>query len=118
MRESNYPVFAPPLPFAAKSGRDWTPEEATAFLRWTAEILEVRTDALAVYFGERIDNNSAETVLKRIGPAVKHALTRFSQERELPSAFAHAVATRRLSVDGLSLAADLGLLMARLLLRD
>ncbi len=111
MTAAPYPHFIPPSPLSEKPHREWSKAEAEAYREWLARSIDGRTDALLHYF--RLDANASEArdVLLRLGSLVAERLAdaEFSEPR--PDG------ARTLTNAGQALAADAGLLTAKLLLR-
>jgi hypothetical protein len=102
-----YPLFVPPAPLAEKRAREWSAAEARAYRDRLLGVLEARTDGLLAYFGEAIAGGP-EAALDRVGARVASALRR-------PDFSRVAEAGPGLTDRGHALAADMGLLTARLL---
>ena len=104
-----YPLFIPPGSLADGNRREWSSAQAKAYLAWLQEQVKPRTDALRSYFGEQ-GADDAERLLDRLGHKVGEALRgepRFRMgDEDRP----------KLTDQGYALAADMGLLIARLVL--
>ena len=110
MSTKPYPLFTPPASIAAKSHRDWSKKEAQAYLEWLASSMGGRIAALLVFFD--IDEDAMKNpqrLLRRLGERVAQLL-------EDPSyCTITEEGTHALTSMGHALAADMGLLTARLL---
>lgn len=117
-----YPLFIPPAPLHPKDRREWSPKEAQAYYDWLLSILKERTDSLLTYFGEQL--GEPEETLMRMGEKVAAALRtqeffEHSEGEPILLKQKHVVVTEggpTLTNRGYALAADMGLLVARLLL--
>ena len=105
---SDYPLFVPPGPLADTEPRSWSAKQADDYLNWITEVLDQRTDFLLSYFKESGDANP-EALLGRIGPKIVEALRQ-------PAFSTKVDGKAHLTNRGYALAADMGLLVARLLL--
>jgi len=106
----SYRLFIPPIRLAEKTPRDWTKREADAYMRWVIESVEERVAALLSYLGEQCGDD-AEDLLLRVGNKVEVLLHDDQFATEGDTGF-------QLTNQGYALAADVGLLVAKLLLRD
>jgi hypothetical protein len=105
----SYPLFVPPDEFALKTSRSWTPAEAHGYLDWLLSVIQERTDFVLDYFSRPASGAPAE-ILSAVGERLVVALPDpLFTERE-------GGAFRGLTDRGYALAADLGLLVARLIL--
>lgn len=103
----DYPLFIPPPHLSEKAPREWTAREASEYLSWLVSAIEPRTNHLLERFDERIEGNP-ESLLERLGWKASGILRR-------PGFNYSSGGSRRLTDAGYALAADLGLLIARLL---
>lgn len=108
MRTEQYPLLIPPSGLAERTPREWSPQQADEYLNWLTGVLEQRTDHLLAFFGETVRGNP-ETLLKELGSKVVEALRR-------PEFSEQTAAGPKLTDRGYAIAADMGLLVARLLL--
>lgn len=102
----DYPLFVPPPELAVKTPREWTKDEAASYSVWLQSHARERVDGLLRFFG--IERGAPSAVLLReLGKRVTEALRseQFSRGGILTTA-------------GLALSADMGLLLAELLLKD
>ncbi|QQR72271.1 MAG: hypothetical protein IPJ17_12135 [Holophagales bacterium] len=103
---SDYPKFVPPENLATKTPREWSKTEADEYASWLGSEAGARTANLLRFFG--VAPELAPTVLLEVlGKRVAEALRTeaFSQGEQL-------------TIAGYALAADMGLLVAELLLRE
>ncbi|WP_428266020.1 hypothetical protein [Haliangium sp.] len=110
MEPKSYPLFEPPEAIAAKSHRDWSKKEAQRYFAWLIGCLEQRVAGLLDFLGiERAERMDARELLAEVGDRAALAL-------ENPA----CSETGRdgepvLTNMGYSLAADIGLLTAKLI---
>src|SRR5262249_19105776 len=105
---SPYAVFRPPADLAAESPRNWSQAEANRYLVWLLSVLERRVRGLLAYLGESSDGSPAD-LLARVGTKAIWVLKK-------PEFSLHGGdGTVALTAEGYSLATDLGLLVAKLL---
>jgi hypothetical protein len=121
-----YPVDINPFGLDEGRAEEWSLDEASAYLKWRVENLESRTDVLLNVARTDLSLESVE-LLTRLGSRVREILRLpdFSGPYTGPPATVmvkgHTLElsrTMRLSPKGVSIGRDMGLLMARLLLRD
>lgn len=104
----DYPLFLPPQELAVKTPREWDILEAEKYYSWLTSIIDERVNNLLGYFNERFSENY-ENLLKSLGEKVVPIL--FKQE------FSSIINGKpKLSDKGYALAADMGLLIAKMLL--
>ena len=106
---NTYPSFVPPGGIGTRQPDDWSSAEAKQYFGWMLGCIDERTSSLIEYFGEHL-SAGPEVLLMRLGDKVSQAL-------QSPP-FAEPEADTPLSNTGFALAADMGLLVARLLLAD
>jgi hypothetical protein len=119
-----YPPFDAPEQIGGKDPADWTKAEARAYFDWLLEQVESRSTRLLAWLSVD-DRPDHLAVLREVGPAAVERLKSpaFSGPgKPVPVVlkghdFDYEVGPV-LSVQGLALAADLGLLVARYLLAD
>lgn len=111
MATSTYPLFVPPPELSSTAPKDWSAKQAHRYLQWLTGVLEERTNQLLMYtaesYPERIDE--VEPLLARVGAKAVDTL-------RAPDFSTSAQTGPQLTDRGYALAADLGLLVARLLL--
>lgn len=105
----DYPLFIPPAGIREKAPDAWSKDEAKQYFKWLISVIDNRTSFLAEYFGEDL-STAPEVLLKRLGEKVVEAL------RSKP--FVEYKPIAELTNAGFALAADMGLLIARLLLSN
>lgn len=103
-----YPPFLPSGDYTNRSPQEWTAAEAKVHYNWFLEVLEERTDALLVFFGEEFDFNFCR-MLDRLGCKIVPVL-RMSYRVMGPFGDASLVEP------ALSMCIDMGMLIARCLL--
>lgn len=108
MNES-YPLFIPPEALLKRPRTEWTKSESEAYLAWLLQVMDERIARMLSELGVSTVS-SPEVTLSLVGQA---ALERFTNCPELQSEDKQG-----LSDAGLALAADIGLLVARLLLES
>jgi hypothetical protein len=106
IRSELYTFFTPPAEFVQRLPAEWSDAEARRYLLWLSNQVTPRTDALLTFLGVEADADCAN-VLKYAGERVIWIMRK--------PGFVDAN-NQRLSEAGLSLGADLGLLVARCLL--
>lgn len=111
MTETPYPPFIPPSRLSEKPHREWSKAEAEHYSEWLVGSIDVRTDALLNYFGLDPGAWEPRDLLMRLGALVAEHLgdAQFSERQ--------ADGATTLTNAGHALAADAGLLTAKLLLR-
>lgn len=128
MSEKQYSLFIPPGELGAKTSGERSPKEARAYYYWLLGVLDQRISDLLAYFGERL-TREAEEDLKILGGQVAAVVKspQFSyQGKAEPIVFKKGSRTLiappatemepRLTNVGYALAADMGLLVAKLFL--
>jgi hypothetical protein len=124
----SYPLFVPPDELGGKTPREWSSEEAKTYYSWLLGVLDKRVGDLLAYFGEEL-TGEAKADLQRLGERVAIAVVapQFSfQSEAAPIEFKRGASTFvappvietevKLTDGGYALAADMGLLVAKLLL--
>lgn len=106
-----YPLFNPPNLLSDKSHSEWSKAEAEEYSRWLIRSIDDRTDDLLHYFSLDASAWAPRTLLVRLGTLVAERLGEAEFSEGKPDG------TRSLTNAGHALAADLGLLTARLLLQ-
>jgi hypothetical protein len=111
LTEAQYPLFIPPSPLSEKPHREWSKAEAEDYRQWLTRSIDERADALLHYF--RLDASALEPrdLLLRLGTLVADRLADAEFSKLMPNG------PRTLTNAGHALAADAGLVTARLLLR-
>lgn len=130
MNEKQYPLFIPLGKLGEKTSRERSPKEARAYHDWLLSVMGQRISDLLAYFGERLTGD-AEEDLKRLGRQVAAVVRspQFSyQAKAAPIVFKKgskpliappATETEpKLTNAGYALAADMGLLVAKLLVDE
>lgn len=107
---SDYPLFVPPAPLSAKKPAQFTDEETQAYFDWLLSEHENRVTQLARWCGQDV-SGTTDSVLIGIGETVARAL-------KLPAFSCNNGSDFALTNQGYALAADMGLLFARLMIRD
>lgn len=108
MKNQTYPLFVPPKGLAERTPREWSAQQADEYLHWLTQVLEKRTDHLLAFFGEPASGHP-EDLLERLGRKAADMLRR-------PEFSEQTAGRPKLTDRGYALAADMGLLVARLLL--
>lgn len=104
----SYPIFSPPADLAAKPHRTWTKSEAQRYFDWLMTQSSERTDQLLEFLGLEaftLDRELLVAAGRRVGDLLSHdgySSTTSNGRRELTN-------------HGHSLAADMGLLTARVI---
>lgn len=111
MTKIEYPLFLPPHGLASKIPKDWTAKEAQTYFEWLVQVSENRINDLLIYFGEDAVGSPLD-VLSRLGEKVTNTLhaNEFSTN--------HESSNPNLTNKGYALAADMGLLLAKLILSN
>lgn len=104
-----YPLYVGPEHLALKSREDWNAKEAKEYRDWLLGILDERVEGLLKRLGETWSESPA-IQLRVVGEKAAALLKREPYSEEAPTG-------RELTDTGLALAADLGLLVAKYLLR-
>jgi hypothetical protein len=108
MSAMDYPNFSPPVNLATKPPRDWSKLEAEAYFHWFLSILEPRISNF-LNFLDMDESQEGSVLLLRAQERCEKLLTTEQFTSILPVG-------RKLTKQGYALAADLGLLVARLLI--
>lgn len=105
----DYPLFIPPEEVNSKKPREWSYEEAKMYFDWFMSVKDDRVEYLLTVFDEEVACDN-EKYLKRIGQKVFDVLHKepFSTDESSGKAI-----TNR----GLALAADMALLVAKLIMQ-
>ena len=107
---NTYPLFVPPPDLSGVQPRDWSARQADQYMHWLISVIDQRTDALLSFYGESYPRrDDVEPLLSRIGAKAVETLRQREFSASSPSG-------PQLTDRGFALAADLGLLTARLLL--
>ena len=105
-----YPVFVPPAELAEKTTKEWSKSEATHYFDWFLGVLDERVAGLLSFLG--LDSHSnPETLLHKVDSKVKDLL----QDEQF---FCVTPNGKKLTNEGYALAADIGLLLAKLLITN
>ncbi len=112
----SYPLFVPPQEIAGKPVRQWKKKEARACFAWLQGELAPRVAHLLEFLdlGSLDLAGNADDVLAQVGERAFVVLREDPAHSEYDANFGW----QRLSPSGYALAADIGLLMAALLLRE
>lgn len=110
MIEKSYPLFLPPVELARTPTKEWTKHEARTYFNWFVSCLDKRIVDFLQYIDESADQ-SVESLLVRAGDKVESILQASSFYRETGDGL-------RLSNMGYAVAADCGLLVAKLLIAN
>ena len=103
---NNYPPFIPPPDIGEAQPDTWSKDQAKTYFDWLIHIIPGRVTSLLEYFGESADT-APEILLYQLGKKVGDA----AKSGEF-------VQAGKLTKSGFAVAADLGLLVAQLLLAD
>jgi len=110
MNANHYPLFIPPEPMATKPHRDWSKNEAQLYSDWLMESIDERVEALLKFFG------ISESAMRSPRSLLLHLGERVAETLEDPDySGVTADGKRVLTNHGHALAADMGLLIAKLL---
>jgi hypothetical protein len=104
-----YSIFSPPVTLAAKPPKDWSKLEAEAYFDWFLSVLDSRVRNL-LNFLDLDDSQEDSMLLSKAQEKCEQLLTTEQFTSTLPTG-------RKLTNQGYALSADLGLLVARLLIR-
>lgn len=112
MAEISYPLFVPPSGLSAAVPKEWSATQADEYMRWLTSVLEPRSDAILARVGESLPQQAddVEQLLLRVGAKAQEMLRQPDFSESTPHG-------HKLTDRGFALAADLGLLVARLLLK-
>jgi len=110
MHMEEYPFLIPPSSLIGTKGRDRTKKQAKEYFDWLMSVREERVKGLLEYFGECLTGDSKADLL-RIGSKVTDML------RHAPFC-EYEDGKISLTERGAALAADMGLLIAALILRE
>lgn len=107
-----YPLFIPPLELCSKDSREWNLQEARQYKDWQLASIDERVSFLLKFLNipER-DNQGVEEFLSEVGNKVAQYL----QQKEFSKCDSEE---QDLTNKGYALAADMGLLLAKLLLEE
>ncbi len=108
--DMEYPLFVPPEHLAVKGRTNWSAKEAREYKEWLLSVLDERVDALMEALEELERSNPVEH-LEALGLKAAAHLADVPFSEESPT-------WRQLTNRGYALAGDIGLLVARYLLRD
>jgi len=111
MHTHSYPLFVPPDEVSEKSHREWSKQDADIYFEWRMKSLDDRIRGLLCFFGVpehiQLDRGLLLDMGQRAAPAL--LLEEFSSVDDSGE--------RNLTYAGYALAADMGLLTAKILLR-
>lgn len=105
----DYPLFIPPREVHSKKPREWTPDEAKLYFDWLMSVKDDRVEYLITVFDEAFTGD-IEADLIRLGQKVYNSLHEepFSSEE---------LTGRSITNRGLALAADMSLLVSKLIIQ-
>ena len=112
MPESTYPLFIPPDSLTEKPRTDWSKKEAERYKEWLLNSADDRVGKLLEYFAIDPREHEPINLLLRLGELVTAALC------DEPFSKVGAEGQPWLTNAGYALAADMGLLTARLLITE
>ncbi len=104
-----YPPFIPPGELGEGNRREWSAKQAKEYFEWLTDQVIPRTDTLLAYFGEDYAQEPEELLNRlgrKVGVALRGELQFSTRDGDRP----------KLTDRGYALAADLGLLIARLVI--
>lgn len=107
---NDYPFFIPPAHLAARKPRDWSKSEADEYRNWLVSSVEERVTFLLEFLGVS-SKAKPEELLENAGRKAVEQLNNDVFSEPGPRG-------KRLSNKGYALAADMGLLVAKLLLEN
>lgn len=108
IKESPYPLFIPPGILDTKKSREWTAKEAKAYFQWVMECAPSRIQKLLEYFDEASGKDRERTLLN-LGKKIAEVLP-------LEEFSVQTASGRDLTDRGYALAADIGLLIGKMLI--
>lgn len=103
----DYPFFVPPRAVLGKNHHDWNKKEADTYLNWLQNTIDDRVEYLLAYLDVDARNiNNSECCLSEVGQKIKKIITEspFCEDSQLTNC-------------GYAICADVGLLIAVLMLR-
>lgn len=107
---ADYKLFIPPEHLSKKGRENWNKKEAEEYKEWLISVIDDRISDLLNYFNEQ-ENTNIQEFLTQLGKKVSNKLK--------DSDFSEDIGNRKkLTNKGYALAADMGLLIAKWLLRD
>lgn len=106
----DYALFIPPKELATKKAREWTSIEAKDYFKWFISVKEIRVKYLLTTIDEQLTNDPDEDI-KRIGSKVTLLL------QHTPFSMSNGV-EEVLTNEGHALAADMGLLISKLVIEN
>ncbi len=109
--EAEYPLFVPPGALATKPAPLWTKREAEDYCEWIGRSILPRTDFLLEFLDEKLGVRPIDFELLAIGKGVVRSL-------QDPAFTKIENGDLALTAKGRAIAADSGLLLARVLQRD
>lgn len=104
----DYPIFSPPIELASKEPREWSKSEAEAYFSWFLSNAGPRVDGLLGYLGLS-DVKQPAILLAKAQEKLEQLFISDQFVADLPEG-------RKLTNRGYALAADMGLLVAHLLI--
>ena len=107
---NEYPLFVPPQPLCTKKPSEWTEAEAEDYYQWLLNNLDYRVGSLLAFFDED-SSQISEQLLVRVSDKVANILKSELFSQRVNSDF-------QLTSIGYALSADIGLLLAKLLLQE
>ncbi|QDU13744.1 hypothetical protein CA11_15300 [Gimesia maris] len=107
-----YPLFVPPLELCQKNARDWTLQEARQYRDWLLASIDERVSFLLKFLNvPETKNQDVEEIMSAAGKKAAQYL----QQKEFSECDTEK---KKLTDRGYALAADMGLLLAKLLLKE
>lgn len=107
---TEYPVFVPPAHLASRTPREWSGKEASEYAKWLLTEMPGRVERLLAFL-DLEPEQTPEVLLDCAGKAAAEHL-------RLPAFSAITNGRIELSDRGYALAADMGLLVAQLIVRE
>lgn len=107
---TKYELFIPPEHLAEKDRRNWNRKEAEEYKEWLLNVIDERTSNLLNCFNEH-ENTDVQELLTQLGRKVADKLKDSDYSEDTGN-------RRKLTNRGYALAADMGLLIAKFVLRD
>ena len=108
---TEYKLFIPPEHLAEKGRKNWNKKEAEEYKEWLLSVIDNRISNLLNFFNEQESNDDIHKFLLRLSKKVSNKLNESGFSAEIKG-------QKKLTNMGYALAADMGLLIAKYLLRD
>lgn len=103
-KRGDYPHFIPPDELSSSEPRCWAKKQADSYFKWLMSVKEQRVEALLRFLGETMPHHEVEEALAALGHKAAKALKADKDSSK-----------DKLTNRGYALAADMGLLVAALL---